>query len=95
MKMRIKNNHIISYSCAYAVWQQIEASYSSSARLEVGKGDMCTWKCEQWVGKRSLPQQLTFMVDMTVARRFVLHMQALSIGATFSTDMHSGSWSAA
>lgn len=85
MKMRIKNNHIISYSCAYAVWQQIEASYSSSARLEVGKGDMCTWKCEQ----------LTFMVDMTVARRFVLHMQALSIGATFSTDMHSGSWSAA
>lgn len=50
---------------------------------------------EQWVGKGGLPQQLTFMVDMTVARRFVLHMQALSIGATFSTDMHSGSWSAA
>lgn len=47
-------------------------------------------------GGQRVPQQLTFMVDMTGASgRFVLHMQALSIGATFSTDMHSGIWSAA
>lgn len=65
---------------------------------------MCASKLRQqqlsWLaegkGWEGVPQQLTFMVDMTGASgRFVLHMQALSIGATFSTDMHSGIWSAA
>lgn len=67
--------------------QQIEAA---AAQLVSGMG---VWWWREGLG---LPQQLTFMVDMTGASgRFVLHMQALSIGATFSTDMHSGIWSAA